>query len=50
LGCLGICNDFMAEPFHRFRAEERARVQRCLAELTAQVERLVSNHHPESPR
>ena len=46
LACLGVCDDFMAEPFHRFRAEERARVQRCLPELTAQVERLVSNHQP----
>jgi hypothetical protein len=46
LACLGICDDFMAEPFHRFRAEERAQVQRCLPELTAQVERLVSNHQP----
>ncbi len=30
---LGICDDFMAEPFHRFREEERARVRACLAEL-----------------
>jgi len=38
LGCLGICDDFMAEPFHRFRDGERARVQSCLRELTAGVE------------
>ena len=38
LGCLGICDDFMAEPFHRFRNGERARVQSCLRELTASVE------------
>jgi 4-hydroxy-tetrahydrodipicolinate synthase len=38
LGCLGICDDFMAEPFHRFRDGERARVQTCLRELTAGVE------------
>ena len=30
---LGICDDFMAEPFHRFREEERARVRACLPEL-----------------
>jgi len=46
LGCQGICDDFMAEPFHRFRAEERARVERCLPELKAGVDKLVSNHQP----
>jgi 4-hydroxy-tetrahydrodipicolinate synthase len=30
---LGLCDDFMAEPFHRFREEERSRVRSCLAEL-----------------
>jgi 4-hydroxy-tetrahydrodipicolinate synthase len=30
---LGLCDDFMAEPFHRFRDEERARVHTCLAAL-----------------
>ena len=48
LACLGVCDDFMAEPFHRFRSEERARVQHCLPELTAQVESLISNHQPQS--
>jgi 4-hydroxy-tetrahydrodipicolinate synthase len=38
LGCLEICDDFMAEPFHRFRDGERARVQSCLRELTVGVE------------
>jgi len=46
LACEGICDDFMAEPFHRFRASERARVERCLPELKASVEKLVANHHP----
>lgn len=48
LACLGICDDFMAEPFLRFRAEERARVQRHVTELVAAVEKLapVLNHHP----
>ena len=41
LACLGICDDFMAEPFHRFRAKERARVQEQLPELTARIEKLV---------
>jgi dihydrodipicolinate synthase/N-acetylneuraminate lyase len=46
LACQGICDDFMAEPFHRFRAEERAKVERCLPELKAGVDKLVGNHHP----
>jgi 4-hydroxy-tetrahydrodipicolinate synthase len=50
LACLGICSDFMAEPFHRFRAEQQARVQRYLPELTAGVEKLVSNHQPAEGR
>jgi 2-dehydro-3-deoxy-D-pentonate aldolase len=29
----GICSDFMAEPFHRFKAPERARVEAILSEL-----------------
>ena len=41
LVCLGVCDDFIAEPFHRFRTEERERVQRCLPELAAGVERVL---------
>ncbi len=26
LSCMGICDDFMAEPFHRFRDEERKKI------------------------
>ena len=48
LSCMGICDDFMAEPFHRFRAEERARVQSQLPGLAAEVEKLVSNHEPQA--
>lgn len=33
LACLGVCNDFMAEPFHRFRGEQHARVQTYLREF-----------------
>ncbi|MCX7591364.1 MAG: dihydrodipicolinate synthase family protein [Kiritimatiellae bacterium] len=33
LACLGICDDFMAEPFHRFRPEHREIVRRHLGEL-----------------
>jgi dihydrodipicolinate synthase/N-acetylneuraminate lyase len=33
LSWLGICDDFMAEPFHRFREPEREKVQTLLAEL-----------------
>jgi 4-hydroxy-tetrahydrodipicolinate synthase len=40
LNCLGICDDFMAEPFHRFRAEERALVENRLREIAADLEKL----------
>ena len=30
---LGICDDFMAEPFHRFRPAQREQIERYLAEL-----------------
>jgi 4-hydroxy-tetrahydrodipicolinate synthase len=40
LACLGVCDDFMAEPFHRFRAEEHARIQQQLAALTADMKAL----------
>jgi 4-hydroxy-tetrahydrodipicolinate synthase len=33
LSLLGICEDFMAEPFHRFDPPERRRVERELREL-----------------
>lgn len=31
---LGICDDFMAEPFHKFKSPERARVKEILDTLT----------------
>jgi len=33
LSCVGICNDFLAEPFHRFRRAERNVVARYVKEL-----------------
>src|SRR3970282_2302589 len=33
LSLMGICDDFMAEPFHRFRASERELVRRHLLDL-----------------
>lgn len=33
LSLLGICDDFMAEPFQRFLTPERERVRQCLSEL-----------------
>ena len=30
MSCLGICDDFMAEPFHRFREPERRRIEQAL--------------------
>ncbi len=40
LACLGVCNDFMAEPFHRFRSEEKALVQTRLKEIEAELSQL----------
>lgn len=36
--CLGLCHDFMAEPFHRFREPERRRIQAAVEELRALLE------------
>lgn len=33
LSCIGICNDFLAEPFHRFRRAEHEVVERYVKEL-----------------
>jgi dihydrodipicolinate synthase/N-acetylneuraminate lyase len=33
LSCIGICSDFMAEPFSRFREPERDRIQAAVDEL-----------------
>jgi dihydrodipicolinate synthase/N-acetylneuraminate lyase len=33
LSCMGICNDFLAEPFHRFRRTERKVIRRHIEEL-----------------
>jgi 4-hydroxy-tetrahydrodipicolinate synthase len=35
LSCLGICSDFLAEPFHRFREPQRETIQRYLEQLGA---------------
>jgi 4-hydroxy-tetrahydrodipicolinate synthase len=40
LNCLGVCSDFMSEPFHRFRPEQRAIVEQRLAELTAELSKV----------
>jgi dihydrodipicolinate synthase/N-acetylneuraminate lyase len=40
LACDGICDDFMAEPFHRFRAEERELVKTRLTELRDELSKL----------
>jgi len=37
LSLLGVCDDFMAEPFHRFREPERAKVRELLKELNLQA-------------
>jgi dihydrodipicolinate synthase/N-acetylneuraminate lyase len=38
--CLGLCDDFMAEPFHRFREAERAQIQRAVRDLEPLVSAL----------
>lgn len=40
LACQGVCDDFMAEPFHRFRAGERQLVQQRLRETLDALSRL----------
>jgi hypothetical protein len=37
---MGICDDFMAEPFHRFRDAERATVKARLKEIEAEISEL----------
>jgi dihydrodipicolinate synthase/N-acetylneuraminate lyase len=37
LACCEICDDFMTEPFHRFRAEEREIVKSRLMQLKAEL-------------
>ena len=37
---LGICNDFMAEPFHKFRASERELVKARLQEIQDEIAKL----------
>lgn len=41
LSLLGVCDDFMAEPFHRFRAPERARVEAVLRSLKSPLTTMV---------
>jgi 4-hydroxy-tetrahydrodipicolinate synthase len=33
LNCMGICSDFMAEPFHAFRQPERNKIEALLKEM-----------------
>lgn len=37
LGCLGVCDDFIAEPFHRFRENERTLLKNRLTEIQAEL-------------
>ena len=39
LSVLGICDDFLAEPFHRFREQERLRVGAYLETFGITVQR-----------
>ena len=38
--CLGLCDDFMAEPFHRFRLGEHDLVRTRLKEIEAEIAKL----------
>jgi len=40
LNCLGVCEDFMAEPFHRFRDPERSMVLGRLRGIEAELSKL----------
>ncbi len=40
LACLGICSDFMAEPFHRFREPEREMIEARLKKVQAELSKL----------
>jgi dihydrodipicolinate synthase/N-acetylneuraminate lyase len=40
LSCLGICDDFMAEPFHRFRPAESELVRSRLKQIEAEIAHL----------
>jgi 4-hydroxy-tetrahydrodipicolinate synthase len=40
LACMGICDDFMAEPFHRFREPERELVKSRLKEVQGELLKL----------
>jgi len=42
LSCLGICDDFMAEPFHRFREPERQRIATAVERLNSEINTLLS--------
>ncbi|MFA7158420.1 MAG: dihydrodipicolinate synthase family protein [Kiritimatiellia bacterium] len=39
LECLGVCDDFMAEPFHKFRASERRMIEKAMEELVPLIKR-----------
>jgi dihydrodipicolinate synthase/N-acetylneuraminate lyase len=41
VACLGLCDDFMAEPFHRFRDPEREQVRQAVAELAPRIQQAV---------
>jgi 4-hydroxy-tetrahydrodipicolinate synthase len=43
VSCLGLCSDFMAEPFHRFREPERKKIEAAVAELTPLVSAAVGH-------
>ena len=40
LSCMGICDDFMAEPFHRFRSAEYDLVKSRLKKIEAEISNL----------
>jgi 4-hydroxy-tetrahydrodipicolinate synthase len=43
LAQLGICDDYLAEPFHRFREPERSEVRKLIENLQAEIASLLVN-------
>ena len=41
LACMAICDDFMAEPFHRFLSPERNRIAESVSELSQTIDALL---------
>ena len=43
LNLIGICDDYMAEPFHRFRRKERNIIRKYLINIDAEIQGISNN-------